>query len=98
MNAVISPVLLKELKELIVESLKLEDLDPADIGDDAPLVGEEDGGLGLDSIDFLELAMAIERRWSVKAQAGDSDNERIYRTVGSLAAYIQKKNPISTRA
>jgi acyl carrier protein len=75
----------QELKELIVESLMLEDVKPAEIDSEAPLFVE---GLGLDSIDALELAMAIEKRFGVKFQADDERNREIFRSVHSLARYI----------
>lgn len=74
-----------ELKELIVESLMLEDVKPAEIESSAPLFVE---GLGLDSIDALELAMAIEKRFGVKFQPDDDRNREIFRSVSSLAQYI----------
>lgn len=53
----------QDIKELIIESLDLEDVSPADIHDDAPLFSDEDNGLGLDSIDALELGLAIKEIW-----------------------------------
>jgi acyl carrier protein len=76
----------QELKELIVESLMLEDVKPAEIESSAPLFVT---GLGLDSIDALELAMAIERRFAVKFQPDDDRNREIFSSVQSLAQYIQ---------
>jgi acyl carrier protein len=76
----------QELKELIVESLMLEDVKPAEIESSAPLFAT---GLGLDSIDALELAMAIERRFGVKFQPDDDRNREIFSSVRSLAHYIQ---------
>ncbi len=73
------------LKRLIVEALLLEDIKPEEIVDDAPLFGE---GLGLDSIDALELAIAIDRRFGVKIAADDERNREIFRSVSSLAAHI----------
>ena len=75
----------RELKELIVESLKLEDVSADEIDSDAPLVGE---GLGLDSIDVLELAMAVQKRFGVRAQTDDAENQKIYASVKNLAAFI----------
>ena len=74
-----------ELKELIVESLMLEDVKPAEIEASAPLFVE---GLGLDSIDALELAMAIEKRYGVKFLPDDERNREIFSSVRSLAQYI----------
>lgn len=76
-----------ELKELIVESLMLEDVKPAEIESSAPLFVE---GLGLDSIDALELAMAIEKRFGVKFQPDDDRNREIFSNVRSLAQYIDQ--------
>jgi acyl carrier protein len=75
----------QELKELIVDSLMLEDVKPAEIESSAPLFVE---GLGLDSIDALELAMAIEKRFGVKFQPDDDRNREIFSSVRSLAQYI----------
>ncbi|MCA9701576.1 MAG: acyl carrier protein [Myxococcales bacterium] len=75
----------RELKELIVEALKLEDTSPEDIDSEEALVGD---GLGLDSIDILELAMAIHRTYGVKTGSDDSQNREVYGSVRSLAAFI----------
>jgi acyl carrier protein len=74
-----------ELKELIVESLMLEDVRAAEIEASAPLFVT---GLGLDSIDALELAMAIEKRYGVKFRPDDEQNREIFSCVRSLAQYI----------
>lgn len=78
----------QELKELIVESLMLDDVQPGEIESSAPLFVE---GLGLDSIDALELAMAIERRFGVKFEADDERNREIFASVQNLAAYVAKE-------
>lgn len=75
----------KELKELIIDALMLEDLNVDDIGDDEPLFVE---GLGLDSIDALELAMAIDKRYGVRIKADDEQNKQIFSNVRSLAEYV----------
>ncbi len=75
----------REVKQLIVEALMLDDVKPEDIEVDAPLFGE---GLGLDSIDALELAMAIDRRFGVKIHAEDENNRAIFRSVRTLSAYV----------
>ena len=79
-----------QLKALIVESLVLEDVQPEDIGDDLPLFGE---GLGLDSIDALELAIAIERRFGVKIESDDERNREIFASTASLAKHIMDERP-----
>ena len=82
-----------ELKALIIEALKLEDTTPEDIDSDAPLVG---GGLGLDSIDVLEMAMAVQRRFGVKTEADDQENQKIYSSVRSLAEFIARRRAEET--
>lgn len=74
-----------ELKELIIEALMLEDVDVDDIDTDEPLFVE---GLGLDSIDALELAMAIDKRYGVRIKADDEQNRQIFSNVRALAAYV----------
>ncbi len=76
------------LKHLIIESLGLEDLTVADIESEAPLFVE---GLGLDSIDALELAMALEERFGVKIEDGSDANREIFSSVRSLAAFVASK-------
>jgi acyl carrier protein len=76
-----------ELKSLIVESLALEDIDPAEIESGAPLFVE---GLGLDSIDALELAMALEERFGVKIGEDPEVNQRIFASVASLASFVEE--------
>jgi acyl carrier protein len=83
-----TPELELEIKKLIVESLKLEGTTPESIDSEAPLFVE---GLGLDSIDALELAMAVRKRYGIKAQADDSQNRKIYSNVKALAAYVDQE-------
>lgn len=75
-----------ELKELIVDALMLDDVTPAEIESDAALFVE---GLGLDSIDALELAIAIDKKYGVKIKAEDEGTREIFRSVRSLAAHIE---------
>ena len=75
----------RKIKETIVAALDLEGVSPDDIDTDAPLFGE---GLGLDSIDALELGMAIKRAFGVKFSALPAENRKIFRSVASLADYI----------
>jgi acyl carrier protein len=74
-----------ELKRLIVETLMLEDIGPGDIDSDAPLFNE---GLGLDSIDSLDLAMALEDRYGVRTEDDSSENRRHFASVTALAAFV----------
>ena len=75
----------ENMKRLIVESLMLDNVRPEEIDAAAPLFGT---GLGLDSIDALELAMAIERRYGVKLRADDENNRAIFASVRTLAAHV----------
>ena len=76
----------RELASVVVESLNLEDVDAQQIDLDAPLFGE---GLGLDSLDMLELSLAIQQRYGVKLKAGDPQNEAIFSSLDSLAAHVR---------
>ncbi len=84
-----------ELKHLIVDSLLLEDVKADEIDTNAPLFGE---GLGLDSIDALELGMALGRRYGVKIKADDERNREIFRSVRSLAAFIESQTQQEERS
>lgn len=77
----------RQMAELIVESLNLEDVNAEDIGPDAPLFGE---GLGLDSIDALELALAITQNYSIQLKADDKSMKQAFGTLRSLNAYVMK--------
>ena len=76
------------IKHLIVDTLALEDVDPATIVTEAPLFGE---GLGLDSIDALELALAIHKEFGVRTEENDPKNREYYKSVASLADFIRSK-------
>jgi acyl carrier protein len=78
-------VFARELASLVVETLSLEGVDPDQIDLDAPLFGE---GLGLDSLDMLELSLAIQQRYGVKLKADDPQNEAIFSSLRSLAAHV----------
>ncbi len=74
------------IKELIVSSLELEDVKPAEIESDAPLFGD---GLGLDSIDALELGMAMKKRFQVTFSKNPADNKKTFYSVKTLADYVE---------
>jgi acyl carrier protein len=76
--------LIAQLKEQIIDALNLEDLTPADIADDAPLFGE---GLGLDSIDALELIVLMERNYGIKLKEA-AEGKAIFQSVRVMAEYI----------
>jgi acyl carrier protein len=77
-----------DLKRLIVEVVDLEDLKPEDIGSDTPLFNE---GLGFDSIDALEIGMAVAKKYGIKFGRDQDENTRHFRTVKTLAELIQQK-------
>lgn len=77
------------IKELIVSSLELEEVSPAEIETDAPLFGE---GLGLDSIDALELGMAMKKRFGVVFSKDSAANKKTFYSVKTLADYVENKN------
>lgn len=74
-----------QIKRVIVDALMLEDMTPEEIETDAPLFVE---GLGLDSIDALELALALHKEFGVRTSANDERNREIFHSVKSLAAFI----------
>ena len=76
----------QQIKELIIDALVLEDVTPADIESEASLFVE---GLGLDSIDALELAMALEERYGVKIGDDPEQNQKIFASVRNLAAFVE---------
>ena len=78
----------QELAHLIVESLNLEGIAPDEIDPDARLFGE---GLGLDSLDMLELSMAVEQKYGVKLRSDDPDNAKIFTSLRSLSQHIQSR-------
>ena len=75
-----------EIKELIIDALQLEDVTAAEIDSDAPLFVE---GLGLDSIDALELGVAIQKRYGLTLSASSEENRRHFASVRALATMIE---------
>ncbi len=76
----------EEIKELIIKSLELEDLTPADINEDEPLFID---GLGLDSIDALELGMALKKKYNLKMSSNKEENKKYFYSVKTLADYVR---------
>ena len=76
----------RELAELLVESLKLEEVQPGDIDPEAPLCNT---GLGLDSIDALELALAISKRYGFQLRSDNDDSRRIFASLRALSTHVQ---------
>ena len=78
-----------QIKQLIIDSLALEDITPADIDDNAPLFGDE--GLGLDSVDALELGLAVQKTFGFQLD-GENDNLREhFSNVNTLAEFIKSR-------
>jgi acyl carrier protein len=75
----------RELKELIVSALNLEDITPEDIDSNEPLCVK---GLGLDSIDGLELGVAIRKKYKIKVQGSKEEIRAIFETVRTIAQYL----------
>ncbi|WP_076418913.1 MULTISPECIES: phosphopantetheine-binding protein [Colwelliaceae] len=79
--------LITEVKQLIIETLELEDIEPADISDEEPLFID---GLGLDSIDALELGVAIKKAYNVKIDGDSEDSKKHFYSVKSLCQFIEQ--------
>ena len=75
-----------EIKQLIIDSLNLEDMQPDDIDASAPLFVD---GLGLDSIDALELGLALQKRYGVVLSADSAETRTHFASVDALVAYVQ---------
>ena len=78
--------LINDIKSLIISSLNLEDITPDDIDTEAPLFGE---GLGLDSIDALELGLALKKKYGVTLSAESEESRKIFASVAAIAAFIE---------
>lgn len=79
--------LITEVKQLIIETLELEDIEPADISDEEALFVD---GLGLDSIDALELGVAIKKAYNVKIDGDSEDSKKHFYSVKSLCQFIEE--------
>lgn len=82
------PSLEQEIKELIISALSLEDVRPEDIDEQAPLFVD---GLGLDSIDALELGLALQKRYGVSISANSDETRRHFSSVRALAAFVSER-------
>jgi acyl carrier protein len=78
----------RQIKELMISALELEDITPEHISDSEPLFG---AGLGLDSIDALELGVALKKKFGVTFSAENADNKKHFASVDALAAYISSE-------
>lgn len=75
----------REIKALLIDALSLEDMAPEQIDAEQPLFVE---GLGLDSIDALELGLALQKRYGVTMSADSEETRRHFRSIRSLAAFV----------
>jgi len=78
----------QEMAYLIVDALNLEDIGPGDIDPDEPLFGE---GLGLDSIDALEIALAISQKYKVQMQAEEEGTQKAFTSLRTLCEFVEQK-------
>lgn len=81
----------RELAQLLVTALNLEDMDPDAIDPEAPLMGHDDAGLGLDSIDALEIALAVEQSYGVELRTEDENIAQIFGSLRALSAHVQSR-------
>lgn len=77
-----------ELKELIIAALDLEDISADEIQDEEPLFGD---GLGLDSIDALELGLALQKRYQIKLEADSEETRKHFSSINALASMVAEK-------
>ncbi|WP_158780427.1 phosphopantetheine-binding protein [Pantoea sp. BAV 3049] len=80
-----------EIKQMIIDTLNLEEIDVTEIESDAPLFGD---GLGLDSIDALELGLAVKNRYGVVLSAESEEMRQHFYSVATLAAFIQTQRKL----
>ncbi|WP_444998334.1 phosphopantetheine-binding protein [Aliikangiella sp. IMCC44359] len=81
-----------EIKTLIIESLDLEDITIEDINSEEALFGD---GLGLDSIDALELGLAIKKKFNIKLEANSEDSKKHFYSVASLTAFVKEQREVA---
>ena len=80
------------LAEILVDALDLEDVAPADIDPEAPLFGfEQENSLGLDSIDALEIALAVSKNYGIQLKAEDENNREIFSSLRALHNHIMSQ-------
>lgn len=84
----VDSALIAELKQLVVTALRMEDFDSEEIGDDEPLFGDE--GLGLDSVDALELVVHIEQQYGIQIE-DEEVGRKAFASITALAEFITEK-------
>ncbi|AII15494.1 acyl carrier protein [Campylobacter iguaniorum] len=80
--------MIDEIKELIIKDLNLEDMKISDIDENAPLFSGD--GLGLDSVDALELGLSMQKKYGIAVDAKTDNLKEIYHSVKSLADFVEK--------
>ena len=83
-----SAVMENEIKLLVIESLFLEDIKPEDIKNDEALFGD---GLGLDSIDALELGIALQQKYGILIKEGDAENRQHFASVNAITEFVKNQ-------
>jgi acyl carrier protein len=86
------PELESEIKELLISALRLEDVTPESIDPEAPIFGE---GLGLDSIDALELGIAVQKKYGIKMSADAAENKTHFASVRNLARFVESRRALA---
>jgi len=82
-----------QIKTLIIESLELEDMSIEEIETEEALFGD---GLGLDSIDALELGLALKKKFDIKLEASSEDSKKHFYSVASLAAFVREQRELAS--
>ena len=80
------------LAQLLVQALNLDGVDAAGIAPEAPLFGQTAGSLGLDSIDALEIALAISQKYGVELKSDDEATKKSFASLRALSAFVQQKH------
>lgn len=83
----------RDIAQLIIDTLNLEDLQASDIPPEQPLFGQ---GLGLDSVDALELALALQKRYQIQIASDSKDARQHFATVATLAAFVEAQQAQAT--
>lgn len=81
----------REMAELLISALNLEDVKPDQIQPTQPLFGSQAEGLGLDSIDALEIALAVSERYGVQLRADDANNKKVFFSLRSLTEFVTQQ-------
>lgn len=81
----------REMAQLLVTALNLESVDADAIDPNAPLFGHDAAGLGLDSIDALEIALAVAQKYGVELRADDQNNKQVFSSLRALSAHVNDR-------